>query len=370
MYYYEIFMKIVEKYKNLNNNKRVSHNIRDGRVLENVVFRPDLPPKAHANYLNIELQKVEQIMQFFAVDSIEERTVLLEEANKYVDLIQQQLNREERNTIDDKIKIFMKDLSNRLRTKCGTDKGKRGFRLLSLIILCKRKNYRNIFPERQKWIMTLSANDAYNFFRDLRYEINKQEKGIDVNSISEIIKESVHEDNEHEERTTENSQDDKIQELEFKLQTTQSTLKFIQRSLDDMVANIEKKTQEAQDEAINNFFTSINSERYGRLLDNAVIIDHKNTKLRQQHFKFPIEVMGMPMIIKNFIAFIKSIGFEPIRTWGEQFEVTADDLLYDVYEGEPFLGDEKKLVQVIYPGWKRKDIILSKPVVKEVFLED
>lgn len=370
MYYYEVFMKVIEKYKVLNKDKRVINNIWDAKVLESIIDRPDFTAKDRANYLNIKLDRINQIMYYFAINHPERRRTLLAEVDKYIQLINIQLNNEKPDTIDSEIKKYLKELPEYLK-KANTANGIRGFYLLTLLKLCKERQYRYIFPERQIWVRSLSAIDAHNFFRDLTYEINKQEKGFDVNSLTEIIRESVHDNSEDNElNANEDSQEDKIQALEFKLQTTQSTLKFIQRSLDDMVANIEKKTQAAQDEAINNFFTSINSERYGRLLDNAVIIDHKNTKLRQQKYKFPVEVMGMPMIIKNFIAFIKSIGFEPIRTWGEQFEASAEDLLYDVYEGEPFLDDDKKLVQVVYPGWKRNGVILSKPVVKEVILED
>ena len=374
MYYYKVFMNVAEKYKNINEgktNRYVINNRVDVQVLDDVIKRPMASPKNRAEFLNLKYERVNQITKYFAINSKTRRSALLSKANEYINLVMVQLSHERVDTIDDEIKNFTKDTVKYFREKCGTGRVMRSFYMVALLKLCQSKQYSDVFSEQKEWIKYLSAADAQNFFRDLTYEINKQEKGFDVNSLTEIIRESVHDNSEDNElNTNEDSQEDKIQALEFKLQTTQSTLKFIQRSLDDMVANIEKKTQVAQDEAINNFFTSINSERYGRLLDNAVIIDHKNTKLRQQKYKFPVEVMGMPMIIKNFIAFIKSIGFEPIRTWGEQFEASAEDLLYDVYEGEPFLDDDKKLVQVVYPGWKRNGVILSKPVVKEVILED
>ena len=159
---------------------------------------------------------------------------------------------------------------------------------------------------------------------------------------------------------------DKVQELEFKLETTQSTLLFIQRSLDDMVANLNQQAEALKVDVITNFFTTVNSTKYGRLLDNSLAVEKKLEELRREKYRFPVEVMAMPIMIKNLLAFIRAYGFEPIKDIGAVFEATPEDLLYVDYEGEPFLGEERKQVAVVCPGWKRGDIIISKPVVREV----
>lgn len=369
MYYDDVLMKVIDKYKVLNKDKRVVANMLDAQILESVMRKPFAPPKVHADFLKLAEGKVIQCMRYFAVNSRDRRSAIFQEIDVFLKLTIMQLNHERADTIKQELKQYTKELPMRLKQKCDTDRMMRGFYLLALLKFCGDKRYYDIFPKRQIWVKSLSAVDARNFFRDLAYEIDRKEKGFDVNSLTDLIKESVHEDGEVSVDEDE-AQEDKIQALEFKLQTTQSTLKFIQRSLDDMVANVETKTKEAQNEAINDFFAMINSERYGRLLDNSLLIDKKLAELRKQRYKFPIEIMAMPMIIKNFIAFIKSIGFEPIRIMGEQFEATAEDLAYDVYDGEPFISDEKKMVQVICPGWKRNGVILSKPVVKEIYMEE
>ncbi len=370
MYYADVLMKVVEKYKKINKDKRVVANMLDAQVLESVVRRPQASPRNHANFLNMDYDKVMQIMRYFSLHYKRAREAVFKEIDDYLALVEVQLNHERSDTIDGEIKAFVKGLGDRLKESADAPafKMKRGFHLLALLKFCSDKRHYDIFPERQIWVKELSAIDARNFFRDLSYEIDKKEKGFDVNSLTDIINESVHEDStaDEDEIASDDSEEDRVQALNFKLQTTQSTLQFIQRSLDDMIANIEQRTVEAKEEAVNDFFSQINSERYGRLLDNALLIDQKIARLRKEKYRFPIEIMAMPMIIKNFIAFIKGIGFQPIKTMGEVYKATAEDLVYAVYEGEPFLGDEQKTVQVVCPGWMRNGVILSKPVVREV----
>ena len=368
MYYEDILTKVVDKYKHLHTEAK---NDLDIKVLANVVRRPHNSPKSHSEYLQINYDKVMQILRYFGINGRENKKIVFKEIDAFLSLIMAQLNHERADTIDIELRQFIQDLPDRLYKQNGTPRAMRGFYLLALFKFCSDRAYRHIFPQRQSWIQTLSAVEARNFFRDISYEIYKSAQDFNVNSLTALINESVLENTTRD--TTieqEETAEDKIQALEFKLQTTQSTLQFIQHSLDDMVANVEQKTQAAQNEAINNFFALLNSERYGRLLDSSLLIDQKITALRKQHYKFPLEVMAMPMIIKNFIAFTKSIGFEPIRTLGEQFSATAEDLTYDVYEGSPFMGNETKTVQVTCCGWKREGVILSKPVVKEIVAEE
>lgn len=88
--------------------------------------------------------------------------------------------------------------------------------------------------------------------------------------------------------------------------------------------------------------------------------------LRKEKYRFPVQVMTLPILLRNFTSFIRANGFRPIDVVGRTFEAGADDLFYVVYEGEPFFGDEKKTVQVINSGWMKGDTVISKPVVKEV----
>ncbi len=212
----------------------------------------------------------------------------------------------------------------------------RGFYLMALLKFCSDIRYRDLFPTRQIWIQDLSAVEAKNFFRDVDYEINRQEKAFDIADLNDMINDSVQETavKDDEEETLE----DKIQNLEFQLQTTRSTLKFVQRSFDDMVANINARSARSQGRSGNEFFIRLNSERYGRLLDSAFLVETKMELLRKEKCRF--HASGpLCRLLRTLRISSKPMASGLLMREGD-FEASADHLLYIVYEGEPFLGDE------------------------------
>jgi len=124
-----------------------------------------------------------------------------------------------------------------------------------------------------------------------------------VSSLNEIIDESLEserqEDGEEEQdRSAEERQSLRVQKLEAKLEVTESTLRFIRRSLDDMTEHMQEQSVAAKNEAINNFFTSMNAQKYGRLLDSALEMSAKLRDLRREQFKMPVELMGMSILVR------------------------------------------------------------------------
>lgn len=362
MYYEGVVLNLIEKYKHLHDDKRMYVRSNDVKILENVVNRPQISPAAHAKYLHLEYERVINVLRYYGLNSRELQIIMEKELNEFISLLKERLNT--RQTIETNIEWEknIKDIFNRLRNE--RVQLTRGFYLMALIKFCSDNTYRELFPFKQIWIRKLSAVEATNFFRELEYEINCQEKGLDITDLNKMIDDSVLEDGLRVD--TDETIEDRIQSLEFELQTTRSTLKFLKKSLDDIVANINSRSEAAKEEAINEFFIQLNSERYGRLLDNAFIVEKKMEELRKNRYKFPLEVMTLPIIVRNFTNFIKANGFIPIEEVGRQFVAGADDLIYMVYEGEPFNGDELKTVEVINSGWMKNNVIISKPVVREI----
>ncbi|WP_293986390.1 hypothetical protein [uncultured Megasphaera sp.] len=362
MYYEEIICNTVDKYKNLHNGEVMTANRIDADVLESVIRKPHVSPKNHADFLQMDYDRVMQVLRYFGINSKERRELMNRALNDFAEILYQHLNEQQTPEREKQWKSSLQGILNSLRHEW--EKMTRGFYLMSLFKFCSDMRYRSLFPTRQTWIQDLSAIEAKNFFRDIDYEINRQEKAFDFTDLNEMINDSVQETNlkDDEEETLE----DKIQNLEFELQTTRSTLQFVQRSFDDMVKNITARSEAAKEEAVNEFFIQLNSERYGRLLDNSVLVEKKLELLRKEKYHFPMQVMTLPILLRNFTNFIKACGFQPIDTVGRTFEAGADDLMYVVYEGEPFVGDEKKTVQVVSPGWKKGDAVISKTVVREV----
>lgn len=345
---------------------------KDYQIFANLIQKPYVSPKGHADFLGISWDRVNQITRYFCLNSIKRREWALADAEAFVKVVLARLDGNPGSQ-----EAYKKLVTEIFACYVGEDAGlRRGFYLLALIKLCWTKEYQALIADRGAWVRNLSAVDAKNFFRDLQYEIEKGERSFKFDNIKDIITESIADGGawQQQEETAAGpaageAEADRVQALEFQLETTQSTLLFIQRSLDDMVANLNQQAEALQREVITNFFTTINSERFGRLLDNAVVVEQKLSELRKARYRFPVEVLAMPIMIKNLLAFIRAYGFTTIKEPGAVYEAGPEDLLYVEYEGEPFLGEEKKQVQVISPGWQRDEIIISKPVVKEVVAE-
>lgn len=360
MYYEQIITNLVEKYENLHNGENMIANRMDASVLDSVMRKSQVSPKSHADFLHMTYDRVMQILRHYSINSQDRRDLMDSVLTRFSELLDRRLSYQQTPERNSQWKSSVQGLLDELRSE--RISMTRGFYLMALLKFCSDIRYRELFPTRQTWIYSLSAVEAKNFFRDLDYEINRQEKSFDITDLNEMINDSVQESGDDEEESLE----DKIQSLEFELQTTRSTLKFVQRSFDDMVANINARSAEAKEEAITEFFVQLNSERYGRLLDNAFLVESKIEILRKEKYRFPVQVMTLPILLRNFTSFIRANGFRPIDVVGRTFEAGADDLFYVVYEGEPFFGDEKKTVQVINSGWMKGDTVISKPVVKEV----
>jgi|GEM_PF-2802406 len=355
-----ILNKVVAEYRRLDGRRKPASN-KDYEVFVSILNKPGASPKSHADFLGLDYDRVTQITRYFGLNSKEKRERVLKDVAVFLELVRQRL--EGHSDGREQYRQFTASLRNQYVGELTFTL--RGFYLLALLQFCSDKLYKRTFPERHIWVRNLTAIDARNFFRDLNYEIDKEDKHFQVDNIKDIIQDTITGGTDSEQSGAE-VEAEKVQELEFKLETTQSTLLFIQRSLDDMVANLNQQAEVLKREVVTNFFTTVNSARYGKLLDNSVLVEQRLDALRRAKYRFPVEVMAMPIMIKNLLAFIKAYGFETIKEPGTVFDAKPDDLLYVDYEGEPFLGEETKKVEVVSPGWKRDDIVISKPLVREV----
>jgi len=328
------------------------------------VRHPDTAERSRARRLELDDERAEQAIRYYGLNIPERCKEVLADCEEYLRLVEARLKDADDRAAKEALHVFTSRMGNRLRYRS------RGFYFLALAMFLCYRQYRNYFPRRQDWVKNLVPSDAKNFFRDLVYEIDKSTAGFNVSSLNEIIDESLEserqEDGEEEQdRSAEERQSLRVQELEAKLEVTESTLQFIRRSLDDMTEHMQEQSVAAKNEAINNFFTSMNAQKYGRLLDSALEMSAKLRDLRREQFKMPVELMGMSILVKNLFSFIKDSGFETIKESGQVFAATADELAYASYTGEPFAGEERKSVQVVSPGWRRAGVIISRPVVGE-----
>ena len=136
--------------------------------------------------------------------------------------------------------------------------------------------------------------------------------------------------------------------------------------LDELNETIDETVLEAKNTAITSFYASMNSEKYGNLLDGMEIVEKRLLKLKEQKVKIPPQLLPLTIVFKQLLKFIKDCGITPIETTGKEFEAEAEELAEYTYIGTPFTElNEKKTVIVERPGWKFDSTVISLPTVRE-----
>jgi len=153
----------------------------------------------------------------------------------------------------------------------------------------------------------------------------------------------------------------KIRQLENTLERTNTMLQDLQDEFDQQIEI--SKGKELAD-----FFSKLNSEKYGCILDELLVVRKGMEDLRKQKYELPMEINGLLIMVKKLVQFVRDSHIEPIMKMNSLREVVAADVEFCNYEGSPFSSvDEVKKVRVISPGWiyKDKELQISRPKVKE-----
>ena len=153
----------------------------------------------------------------------------------------------------------------------------------------------------------------------------------------------------------------RIDQLENLLERSNTMLQDLQ---DEFTEQLEaSKVRELAD-----FFARLNSEKYGCILDELLVVRKGIDELRKNNYELPIEINGLLIMVKKLIQFVRDSHIEPIMKTNSIREVIAADVEFCNYEGTPFIvPEEKKKVIVVSPGWiyKDKELQISRPKVKE-----
>jgi len=153
----------------------------------------------------------------------------------------------------------------------------------------------------------------------------------------------------------------RVEQLERILDRTNTMLQELQDEFEEQLEA--SKVKELTD-----FFVRLNSERYGCILDELLVVRRGVDELRKSDYELPIEINGLLIMVKRLIQFVRDSHIEPVMKINSVREVTASDVEFCNYEGSPFITPkEKKKVRVISPGWiyKDKQLQISRPKVKE-----
>lgn len=163
----------------------------------------------------------------------------------------------------------------------------------------------------------------------------------------------------------ESSSKSEIEKLQFENNNYKSSLEAAQSMFDELWETLDENAEEAKRTAILSFYSMMNSEKYGNLLDSVEFVEKTLAELKAQKFKTPAQLKSLTIVFRQLARFIKDCGIKPIDTTGREFTACADDLDSYEYIGNSYANEEERTVIVEHPGWKFENMVISKPVVRE-----
>ncbi|MDR2394396.1 MAG: hypothetical protein LBD93_09630 [Treponema sp.] len=163
------------------------------------------------------------------------------------------------------------------------------------------------------------------------------------------------------------------EDFEQQFARKEAQLRRTNEMLEELQKEFEIRIQESKTQERANFFSTLNSEKYGFILDGLFATKTGLEELKKRHYALPLEINGLTILIRKLIQFVKDSGINPVLRIGEIMTVTSQDIENYHYLGSPFEDDRVvKKVQVIAPGWylKDRDIQVSRPTIKEIKEEE
>lgn len=159
---------------------------------------------------------------------------------------------------------------------------------------------------------------------------------------------------------------DELEQLRFMNNNYKNSLELVQAMLDELNETIDESAADARNAAIASFYTTMNSDEYGNLLDSLELVDRRLAALKEQKVKIPPQLLPLTIVFKQLLRFIRECGVTPIDTTGREFEAEAEGLADYTYIGEEYTRPgETKTVVVERPGWKFGTTVISLPTVRE-----
>ncbi len=358
----KLMLKQLCKYEK---RKKEKNALLKNIYIENQIFKviiksPESNPGYYRDVLikvnNINYETIIKILRFMKLNNVEARLNALNQIDKLIELI---------NRIIKEDITALEEYENYIALHSNDDKrySQAIYKMTLLKYFDDEKN--TLFKDKKVILDYIKGYDCNYIIKDVFYNIAGNLGKVKQNFMKEIIQDARSEIYNINPQTI-IDKDARIEELEFNINSLCSTLSYIENSLDNINANIEEKVAESEKQVISNFFIQFNSSKFGNMLDKIIVVEKQIDTLKKSGFKIPKEFSSIPIIIKNFAKFIKEFGIEPIEQAGKIFEAIFEDIEYMTYNGEPFLNNETKKLEIDSPGWKYQDIIISKPSVKEI----
>lgn len=159
---------------------------------------------------------------------------------------------------------------------------------------------------------------------------------------------------------------DELERLRFANNNYKNSLELVQSMLDELNETIDETAADAKNAAVASFYATMNSDKYGNLLDSIELVERRLAVIKEQKIKVLPQLMPLTIVFKQLLRFIKECGITPIDVTGREFTTEVEGLADYTYIGEAYSKEgEQKTVVVERPGWKFGDTVITLPTVRE-----
>ena len=163
------------------------------------------------------------------------------------------------------------------------------------------------------------------------------------------------------------------EDANYEIEHLKTLLERNERLTQALQDEFEESLRESKTKELTEFFSRLNSEKYGCILDGLLSVRKGVNTLKKNHYELPPELSGLFIITQKLIQFVRDSHIDPIMKLDDEKIVKASDIEFCDYEGTPFADkDDEKIVRVISPGWMYtdKDIQIARPKIKELGDDD
>lgn len=361
---FQIFKLVLENENDRFTNyaKKLKHNLTKEEL--DTLFKYMLKKESDSNF--IDKLDILELLKYRGLNTEERREEFKKKTEELTELLIKMINgsKEGYEKFNAKYQEYVFD--NKI------NKYARYIPLGIVIMLFNKEEYKEILDEN-----FLIQSTRFSYFKylisDFQYEygvkhgFREKKKGIDIlEDTKKMVLDFSEEENEEEGLTEE-------EKLRLENRNYKESLKLIEQNFSELKNRFQEEADEAKKIAIGEFYSKLNSDKYGKFLDKVPYAEELLTKIRKEKLdkEIPSEVKKALMFVKQVIKFIKDSGIETIEEYNRVFEATAEEIAEMEYRGEnSFEEGEKKLLKVESPGYKYSNIIISIPVVVEVIKND
>lgn len=356
----EIINQVIEEnYKKMEVTFSKFRSIRykigdDSELLKLILSDPEQYTDYYQNIINKRRNQfdVSKKLDFLRLSDYKYRKLLSDESKQISDLLYKMciLNEDKIENYNE-INLILQEsnLKNQVKEK---------MILIEFAKRCKRNNI-------EDWTKKLNYVDNFisrSIFRNILNDVaiekgfkKSKDVGMKVDDIKDQIGSILNK----------NSRDDNIG-LKMENENLRSALSLINDELDKYKQDLENFKEEIELNVISDFIKDLNSEKYGRLLDNFIKCQKSLKQLKRNKYEFPTEVESIPVLIRQYIKFIQDYGIKEIQI-KQNIMLSYEEAAKGNYIGTPYENQTQiKKVFVDSPGWIYKDMIISTPIYVEI----